>query len=60
MKTLIRMSLRNFPAFGALISTLYVWVFCGIEEAAMEDFSKNLLIAALPGGSYWLLGLLLL
>ncbi|WP_156428619.1 hypothetical protein [Magnetospirillum sp. XM-1] len=31
-----------------------------VEEAAMEDFSKNLLIAALPGGSYWLLGLLLL
>jgi len=26
----------------------------------MNDLSTNLLIAALPGGSYWLLGLLLL
>jgi len=30
------------------------------EDWAMNDLSANLLIAALPGGAYWLLGLWLL
>jgi hypothetical protein len=36
------------------------WLFTSMEDATMNDLSTNLLLAALPGGSYWLLGLLLL
>ena len=30
------------------------------EDATMTEFVKSLLISLLPGGSYWLLGQLLL
>ncbi len=55
------MSRRNRSPWSANIhSCRMVILRHRVEEAAMEDISKNLLIAALPGGSYWLLGLLLL
>jgi hypothetical protein len=30
------------------------------EDKSMNELTKNLLLSMLPGGSYWLLGLLIL
>ena len=30
------------------------------EDKTMNELTKNLLLSVLPGGSYWLLGLLIL